>query len=87
LFDEAWRNSHRSAAVGGGDAGEHCDALDTGLKVTLVLDVGVSIPRSFCLDNIIKLKHVLFIRLGAHGIFLTLISGQVYNILIPYILQ
>jgi len=54
LFDEAWRNSHSSAAVGGGEAGEHCDALDTGLKVKLVLDVGVSISRSFCLNNIIK---------------------------------
>jgi len=56
LFDEAWRNSHKSAAVGGGEAGEHCDALDTGLKVKQVLDVGVSISRSFCLE-MFKLKH------------------------------
>jgi hypothetical protein len=37
--------------LGGGDAGEHCDALETGLKLKLVLDVGVSISRSFCLKN------------------------------------
>lgn len=59
LFDEAWRNSHKSAAVGGGDAGEHCDALETGLRLKLVLDVGVSISRSFCLKkyfNVIEIK-------------------------------
>lgn len=50
LFDEAWRNSHKSAAVGGGDAGEHCETLDSGLKP--VLDVGVSTLRSFCLYKI-----------------------------------
>lgn len=49
LFVDACKNSHKSAAVGGGDAGEHCDAHETGLKLKLVLDVGVSIPRSLCL--------------------------------------
>lgn len=49
LFDDACKNSHKSAAVGGGDAGEHCDIQDTGLKLKLVLEVGVSIPRSLWL--------------------------------------
>lgn len=44
--------------MGGGDAGEHCDALDTGLK--LVLDVGVSISRSFCLFKFTTNEHEIY---------------------------
>lgn len=50
LLTDAWRNSLKSAAVGGGEIGEHWEALDIGLKLIFVLDVGVSISLSrWCL--------------------------------------